>query len=233
MGRRTTTLSGGERQRVAIARALATSPRLLLMDEPLAALDARRKAELLPYLDRLHAELSLPVVYVSHAIDEVTRLADQLVLLEAGRVRAAGALAEMLARLDLPIAHGDAAGVVVDAVVGAHDAPWRLARLDIDGAACSLWARDLGHAVGSRVRVRVLARDVSLTHARHADSSIGNQLPGTVEDIADDGHPALALVRVRRRPVAADAPLGARARSGARPAGVGAGQDRGVDGVGR
>ncbi len=197
MGRRTTTLSGGERQRVAIARALATSPRLLLMDEPLAALDARRKAELLPYLDRLHAELSLPVVYVSHAIDEVTRLADQLVLLEAGRVRAAGPLAEMLARLDLPIAHGDAAGVVVDAVVGAHDAPWRLARLDIDGAAYSLWARDLGHAVGSRVRVRVLARDVSLTHARHADSSIGNQLPGTVEDIADDGHPALALVRVR------------------------------------
>ena len=115
MDRRPTTLSGGERQRVAIARALATAPRLLLMDEPLAALDAARKAEILPYLERLHQALAMPIVYVTHAMDEVARLADHLVLLEAGAVRAAGPLAarrhrailrasRLLASLMLPVA---------------------------------------------------------------------------------------------------------------------------------
>jgi molybdate transport system ATP-binding protein len=206
LGRRPATLSGGERQRVAIARALATGPRLLLMDEPLAALDAKRKAELLPYLERVHTELAIPIVYVSHALDEIARLADELVLMEAGRVVAAGPLAEMLARLDLPLPLGEAAGVVLQGVVGARDPEWQLARLDVDagvggaGAAAgpvSLWARDHGLAVGHPVRLRVLARDVSLVRAPQADSSIGNQLPGTVEAIADDEHPALALVRVR------------------------------------
>ncbi|MCW5635612.1 MAG: molybdenum ABC transporter ATP-binding protein [Rubrivivax sp.] len=191
------TLSGGERQRVGIARALATSPKLLLMDEPLAALDARRKAEVLPYLDRLHAELGIPIIYVSHSIDEVARLADQLVLMDAGRVLAAGALPDMLARLDLPVAFGDDAGVVLDAVVGERDAQWQLVRLDIDGGACGLWARDIGLPPGRRVRVRVLARDVSLTRTRQSGTSIGNQLSGTIEAIADDAHPALSLVRVR------------------------------------
>ncbi len=102
MARQPDTLSGGERQRVAIARALATSPALLLMDEPLAALDAARKAEILPYLKRLHRELSIPMVYVSHALDEVAQLADHLVLMAQGRVLASGALADMLSRLDLP-----------------------------------------------------------------------------------------------------------------------------------
>lgn len=235
LGRRTDTLSGGERQRVAIARALATSPALLLMDEPLAALDAGRKAELLPFLDRLHEELGIPVVFVSHAIDEVARLADHLVLMDAGRVLAAGPLAEMLARLDLPVAWGDDAGVVLDAVVGERDLQWQLARLDVDdaqgtdtdnrsvgvgvgagggagggaevrggsaddpaqGRRCQLWARDQGLPLGRRVRLRVLARDVSLARGPLADSSIGNQLQGRVEAIADDRHPALALVRVR------------------------------------
>jgi len=196
MERRPDTLSGGERQRVAIARALATSPRLLLMDEPLAALDARRKAEVLPYLDRLHDELGIPIVYVSHAIDEVARLADHLVLLDAGRVSAEGALADMLARLDLPVAFGDDAGVVLDGVVGARDERWGLARLDVDAEAC-LWARDHGLPLGRRVRLRVLARDVSLTLAPQTGSSIGNQLRGVVEAIVDEAHPALALVRVR------------------------------------
>jgi molybdate transport system ATP-binding protein len=195
--RRPDTLSGGERQRVAIARALATSPRLLLMDEPLAALDAKRKAEVLPYLDRLHEELGIPVVYVSHAIDEVARLADHLVLMEAGRVLADGPLADMLARLDLPVAHGDDAGVVLDGVVGERDARWQLARLDVDGGACHLWARDQGLPLGRRVRLRVLARDVSLARTPPSGTSIGNQLHGTIEAIADDEHPALALVRVR------------------------------------
>ncbi len=195
--RRPDTLSGGERQRVAIARALATSPALLLLDEPLAALDPARKAELLPYLDRLHQELGIPMVLVSHAGDEVARLADHLVLMDAGQVLAAGPLAEMLARLDLPVAYGDDAGVVLDAVVGLRDLPWQLARLDLAGADCGLWARDQGLPPGRRVRVRVLARDVSLARGPLPGSSIGNQLQGTVEAIADDQHPALALVRVR------------------------------------
>lgn len=195
--RRPDALSGGERQRVAIARALATSPALLLMDEPLAALDARRKAEVLPYLDRLHEELGIPIVYVSHAIDEVARLADHLVLMDAGRVLAEGLLPDMLARLDLPVAFGDDAGVVLDAEIGERDAQWQLARLDVDGEACRLWTRDTGQAIGRRVRLRVLARDVSLTRTPQTGTSIGNQLRGTIEAIADDEHPALALVRVR------------------------------------
>jgi len=197
LDRRPGTLSGGERQRVAIARALATSPRLLLMDEPLAALDAHRKAEVLPYLDRLHEELGIPIVYVSHSIDEVARLADHLVLMDAGRVLAHGPLAHMLSRLDGPLAFGDDAGVVLEGVVGERDSAWQLARLDIEAPGCSFWARDQGVEVGRRVRLRVLARDVSLTHERQAGTSIGNQLQGTVEAIADDEHPALALVRVR------------------------------------
>ena len=195
MARRPQTLSGGERQRVAIARALATSPRLLLMDEPLAALDAKRKAELLPYLERVHEELAIPIVYVSHAIDEVARLADHLVLMEAGRVVAAGPLADMLARLDLPLPLGEDAGVVLEGVVGERDAQWQLARLD--AGECSLWARDQGLPLGRRVRLRVLARDVSITLAPQSGTSIVNQLRATVEAIAEDSHPGLALVCVR------------------------------------
>ncbi len=196
MQRRPGTLSGGERQRVAIARALATSPRLLLMDEPLAALDAARKAELLPYLEGLQAELAIPVVYVSHALAEVARLADHLVLMEAGRATAQGPLGETLARLDLPLARDDEAGVVLPARVGALDAEWSLVRLDVNDQ-CRLWARDSGLPTGRPVRVRVLARDVSLALAPLQGSSIGNQVQGTVEAIADDVHPAQALVRLR------------------------------------
>jgi molybdate transport system ATP-binding protein len=199
MTRRPATLSGGERQRVAIARALATSPRLLLMDEPLAALDAQRKAELLPYLDRLHDELAIPIIYVSHAVEEVARLADRLVLMAQGRVLAQGPLAEVMARLDLPTARGEGAGVVHDAVVAERDATWQLARMQVgDGASgFSVWARDHGLAVGQPARVRLLARDVSLSREHQRGSSIGNQLPGTVDAIAKDEHPSLALVRVR------------------------------------
>ena len=197
MARQPDTLSGGERQRVAIARALATSPALLLMDEPLAALDAARKAEVLPYLKRLHRELSIPVVYVGHAMDEVAQLADHLVLMAQGRVLASGALADMLSRLDLPTMRGEEAGVVLDAVVAERDAAWQLVRLQLPGSDASLWARDGGLPIGCAARVRVLARDVSLAAAPQPGSSIGNQLPAVVEAIADDEHPALALVRVR------------------------------------
>ena len=187
-------LSGGERQRVGIARTLAVSPRLLLLDEPLAALDLKRKQEILPYLERLHYELSIPVLYVSHSPDEVARLADYLVAIEAGRVLVAGPLAETLARLDLPFRLGEDAGAVLDATVGEVDKDWHLVRVDFAGG--SLWARDQGLSVGRRVRVRVLARDVSLAE-QPGRSSIQNVLHGQVDAIGNDEHPGLALVRVR------------------------------------
>ena len=192
--RRPERLSGGERQRVGIARALALGPRLLLMDEPLSALDHARRQEILPYLERLREELDIPVLYVTHAPDEVARLADHLVALEAGRVRAHGPLQELLVRLDLPLRLGEQAGAVLDATIGEVDAHWHLARADFDGG--SLWARDPGLQPGRRVRVRVLARDVSLAE-QPGTSSIQNQLRGVVEAVGDDDHPALALVQVR------------------------------------
>ena len=187
-------LSGGERQRVGMARALAVSPRLLLMDEPLAALDLKRKQEILPYLERLHDELDIPVLYVSHSPDEVARLADHLVAMEGGKVLAAGPLTNTLARLDLPFRLGEDAGAVLDATVGEVDKDWHLVRVDFAGG--SLWARDQGLTVGRRVRVRVLARDVSLAN-EPGTSSIQNVLRGQVDAIGDDEHPGLALVRVR------------------------------------
>ncbi len=194
LGRMPDRLSGGEKQRVAIARALATSPRILLMDEPLAALDLKRKHEILPYLERLHDELDIPVLYVSHAPDEVARLADHLVVLEQGRALASGALNETLARLDLPIRLGEDAGVVLEGEIAEIDAEWHLARVDFAGG--SLWVRDSGVPLGRHVRVRILARDISIALASHTDSSILNILPATVEQLADDAHPALALVRL-------------------------------------
>ncbi len=187
-------LSGGERQRVAIARALLTSPHLLLLDEPLAALDVGRKQEILPYLERLHDELSIPVLFVSHAPDEVARLADHLAVMEEGRAVAAGPIAEILASLELPIRLGEDAGVVLEARVAERDAEWHLARVEFDGG--SLWVRDTGAAVGRRVRVRILARDVSVA-VEHGESSIQNVLPATIAAHGDDSHPALVLLRLQ------------------------------------
>ncbi|HCB15222.1 MAG TPA: molybdenum ABC transporter ATP-binding protein [Gammaproteobacteria bacterium] len=187
-------LSGGERQRVAIARALATSPELLLMDEPLAALDLKRKNEILPYLERLHDELEIPVFYVSHAPDEIARLADHVVLLSEGRVVAAGGLQETLARLDLPTAFTEDAGVVIEAVVADHDETYHLTRLDFTGGSVVVARRP--EALGCRLRFRVHARDVSLTLTRAEGTSIANLLPATVTEVADADTPAHALVRL-------------------------------------
>lgn len=178
-------LSGGERQRVAIARALLTSPRLLLMDEPLSALDAASKQEILPYLEGLHGELEIPVVYVSHALDEVARLADHVVLLDKGRAIASGALNEILARLDLPTAHLDEAGVVIEARVAAHDEAYHLTRLDFSGG--SLWVGKVERAAGTLARARVLARDVSIATVAPQGSSISNILHARITGIHDEG----------------------------------------------
>jgi molybdate transport system ATP-binding protein len=195
LDRKPDTLSGGERQRVGIARALAVGPEILLMDEPLAALDLKRKQEILPYLERLHDELAIPVIYVSHSPDEVARLADHIVAMDGGRVVADGPLVETLARLDLPIRLGEDVGVVLDATVGEVDSEWHLARVDFAGG--SLWTRDRGVPTGKHVRVRVLARDVSLAVHHLEPSSIQNVLDGTVESMAADDHPGLLLVRVQ------------------------------------
>ena len=178
-------LSGGERQRIAIGRALLTSPRLLLMDEPVSALDAASKQEILPYLERLHSELDIPVIYVSHALDEVVRLSDHLVLLEQGRVIASGALNDTLSRLDLPTAHLDDAGTVIAAKVGMHDEDYHLTRLDFPGG--SLWVSKVEREDGSMVRARVLARDVSIAMTAPKDSSISNILTARIVGMQDEG----------------------------------------------
>ncbi len=188
-------LSGGEQQRVAIARALLTAPRLLLLDEPLTALDHGRKQEFLPWLERLRDELEIPVIYVSHAAEEVARLADHIVVMAAGRAVAQGPLAETLARIDLPIRLGEDAGAVFAATVAERDAEWHLARVEFDGG--ELWVKDSGVPVGRRVRVRILARDVSIANSRHDDVSILNLLPATVIALAGEDHPSAVLVQLR------------------------------------
>jgi molybdate transport system ATP-binding protein len=179
-------LSGGERQRVAIARALAASPRVLLMDEPLAALDAQRKADILPWLEQLHEGLDMPVVYVTHSLEEVTRLADHLVVLDQGKVQASGAVIDLLGRLDLPMAHNDEASCLIEATVSG--APGERAgffdgldALDFAGGTLLLpTKRTTPWPQGLRVRVRIQARDVSLALTRAEDSSVLNILPATV-----------------------------------------------------
>lgn len=178
-------LSGGEQQRVAIARALALSPKLLMMDEPLASLDQALKREILPYLERLHATLEIPVLYVSHDFSEVTRLADHLLLMQSGQVLAAGPASELITRLDLPLAHGHDAEAVIEAIIEHHDPHDELSRVAFNGGHLSLPL--LPQAVGQSVRVRILARDVSITLTPQTGTSIINILPATVLDIAESG----------------------------------------------
>jgi molybdate transport system ATP-binding protein len=187
-------LSGGERQRVAIARALAVSPQLLLLDEPLASLDVARKQEILPYLERLHDALDIPVLYVSHAPDEVARLADHVVLLEHGRVVAQGDLQATLARLDLAGAFADDMGVVIEATIGAHDDTDHLTRIDFQGG--SVHVSRCAEAPGSRVRFRIQARDVSLATQKPQHTSILNVFQARVLEIADTTVPGQVLVKL-------------------------------------
>lgn len=189
-----THLSGGERQRVGIARALLTSPKLLLMDEPLAALDPKRKSEILPYLERLHAQLEIPIVYVSHSPDEVARLADHLVLLEAGKVLASGPISQMLTRLDLPLALGEDAGAVICGRVSGFAADYQLLSLRFPASELCVQVAHSQLAIDSPVRFKVQARDVSLALDKPAQSSIVNVLPVTIEHFAPADNAAHVLV---------------------------------------
>jgi molybdate transport system ATP-binding protein len=195
LARRPAQLSGGERQRVAIARALATSPRLLLMDEPLAALDAARKAELLPYFERLARELGAPILYVTHSLDEVARLANCLLLMQAGQVTAQGPVTELLARLDVARQHGDAASALIEGRIKRLDAGYHLLHVAFAGGeiVCVSPAGAPSQQPGQPVRLRIQARDVSLTLQRPQDTSILNALPATVQALTGDG-PAQMLV---------------------------------------
>lgn len=189
-------LSGGERQRVGIARALLCSPRLLLLDEPLASLDLRRRQEVLPFLERLHRELDIPMIYVSHAPDEVARLADHLVVLDAGRVSASGPLKEVLLRADLPFLDEDGAEAVIDGEVAAHDAGYRLLDVAVLGVAAALRLPHGPLPAGEAVRVKVRARDVSLALERAEASSVLNLLPVTVVERIDRPGQAHSLIRL-------------------------------------
>lgn len=193
LDRSTQDLSGGERQRTAIAQALLTSPRLLLLDEPLTGLDAAGKAEIVPYLERLHAKLDIPVLFVSHAADEVARLADYLVLMQEGRVLESGPIAEMLTRFDLPLSRGADAEAIIEAEVVDHDDAYHLTRLAFAGGQFNVTREEL--ATGQRVRLRVLARDVSLTLERQSGTSILNILPVTVQETAEEG-PSQVMVKL-------------------------------------
>jgi molybdate transport system ATP-binding protein len=178
-------LSGGERQRVAIARALAVSPRLLLMDEPLASLDLKRRNEILPYIQSLHDSLDFPVIYVSHSLDEVARLADYLVVLDAGAVKGSGPISEMLTRLDVSLAHGSDAESLIGATVAGYDERYDLTFMEFAGGRFSVVGRQI--AIGHAVRLRVAARDVSLSLTHRSDTSIQNIFPATVEELYPEG----------------------------------------------
>ncbi len=177
-------LSGGERQRVAIARALVLNPDLLLMDEPLASLDSKRKQEILPFLTRLHSELNIPVLYVTHSQQEVAQLADYLVLLADGKVQAAGLLSDTLSRIDLPQAQDQQAASVWQVTIIEHEIAYHLTRVAFTGGELSL--PTIGAAVGIPLRIQIYARDVSITLEVSKTTSILNVLPATISDIIDD-----------------------------------------------
>lgn len=187
-------LSGGQRQRAAMARALLTSPELLLMDEPMASLDDASKADILPYLEQLHTGLAIPVLYVSHHIGEVARLADHMVLLEQGRVLAQGGLQEMLTRADLPLAHSEQASSVVDAVVLKQDEHHHLTELT--SKAGPLWVSRVDKPVGQPQRIHILARDVTIALSPPHDSSVNNCLAVTIIGISEDPNPGHALLQL-------------------------------------
>ena len=195
LDRRPAGLSGGEKQRVAIGRTLLTRPRLLLMDEPLAALDAKRKAAILPYVERLPEAFGVPIIYVTHAIAEATQISARMVLLSGGQVSATGSVTEVMERLDLyPMTGRFEAGAVLTTQVAAHDPSFMLTNLDLAGQRIVIPALDL--PLGTEVRLRIRARDVTLATEKPSRISIRNILSGTVAEVAEEADTAYAEVLV-------------------------------------
>ena len=196
--RRPRTLSGGERQRVAIGRALLAQPKLLLLDEPLASLDGARKAEIIPYLQQLHRGVAMPIVYVTHALEETVQLATHLVLLDRGRVLAAGPIAELAARADLPLALRPDAAALLEMRIAAHDPARGLTQLHAGGT--TLLVPMLDAPVGAAMRARIPAQDVILAGPQAASVadqlSLHNVLSGTVRAITPDPGRRSALIEV-------------------------------------
>ncbi|WP_158969648.1 molybdenum ABC transporter ATP-binding protein [Paraglaciecola sp. L3A3] len=188
-------LSGGERQRIAIARAILMQPKLLLMDEPLASLDKSRKQEILPYLERLVIEFKLPILYVTHAIDEVIRLADYIVVLKQGCLEAKGSVSELFSRIDLPFGMSEEVGVVIECKVIEHERNWDLVRFAFDGGV--LYATDNQYVLGENLRIRVLSSDISISISRPADLSVLNVFECSVLALSDAQHPAMQLVTLK------------------------------------
>lgn len=187
LSRRPGDLSGGEKQRVSIGRTILSNPRILLMDEPLASLDGARKAEILPFIQRLRDELGLPIIYVSHSIEEVVRLADVMVLIDEGRVAASGDVGEITSRLDLyPLTGRYEAGSVIAATVKSLDADYGLTVLDTPGG--DIRVPQLSLPPGSSLRLRIRARDVALAIERPRGTSFQNILSGTVREIGERIH---------------------------------------------
>ncbi|HUJ97999.1 MAG TPA: molybdenum ABC transporter ATP-binding protein [Stellaceae bacterium] len=208
LDRRPGDLSGGEKQRVAIGRALLAAPRLLLMDEPLASLDAPRKAEILPFIERLRDELHVPVIYVSHAMEEIVRLADTLVLLSDGKVAAVGSVEELTSRLDLrPLTGRYEAGAVIRTTLAGHDVTFGLSELAFPGG--RLRVSHLPLPLGTAVRVRIRARDVALSRTRPTGISIRNIFAARILEIAPDRGP-LVDIRLDIGPPHQQVPLWAR-----------------------
>lgn len=185
------TLSAGQRQRVAIGRALSSAPRLLLLDEPLANLDTAARRQCLQYLQRLRDSLALPMLYVSHDIEEVGQLAEHMLLLDNGKLEAQGSLLNLCSQLDTRLAHEEQAAAIVSGQVRRHDREYGLTELELEGQ--TLWVNHLPEAIGQQRRIRIPARDVSLCRARPADSSILNILPVQLAEVETTGDARVLL----------------------------------------